>query len=206
MELAIDSVRSLDEASDAVATHAYDLALIDLDDVSVEGAVALPQLRAEAPAMQVLVCGSANNFQAVATAMHNGAHDFILRPMRSEEMRLRILRACSQDSAQAHINVTPADAFGPIKFDHLRGEVLLEGNHVELTPRERSVLQVLVRSNGNIVSKDTIADKVFSMDDEADPKAIETYIHRLRRKVRHPLLKIETVRGLGYRLNSNVDV
>lgn len=47
-----------------------------------------------------------------------------------------------------------------------------------------------------------IASRVFSLDDDADPKAIETYIHRLHRKTAHPALAIETVRGLGYRLRT----
>jgi DNA-binding response OmpR family regulator len=89
---------------------------------------------------------------------------------------------------------------GPLKLQVNTGEVSLDGRSVELTPRERAVLQILLRESGNAVSKDYIASRIFSMDDDATPSAIETYVSRLRRKTAHPDIQIRTVHGLGYLL------
>jgi DNA-binding response OmpR family regulator len=89
---------------------------------------------------------------------------------------------------------------GPLRLQVNTGEVSLDGRSIEVTPRERAVLQILLRERGNVVSKPYIASRVFSMDDDATPSAIETYVSRLRRKVAHPGIQIRTVHGLGYLL------
>ena len=63
-----------------------------------------------------------------------------------------------------------------------------------------TVLAILLRETGKAVGKDYIASRIFSMDNEATPAAIETYISRLRRKLAHPGIQIRTVHGLGYLL------
>ena len=61
---------------------------------------------------------------------------------------------------------------------------------------------MLLRRCGKVVSKEQIAESVFSFDDDASPSAIEIYVHRLRKKLDHPRLNIRTVRGLGYLLDA----
>ena len=74
-------------------------------------------------------------------------------------------------------------------------------NHpLELTPRERSVLELLMRKNGRVMSKENIANHIFNFDDEADISSIEIYIHRLRKKLSKSNVAITTKRGLGYLL------
>jgi two-component system, OmpR family, response regulator TctD len=205
MMLAVDGVQSVEAAGDALAANPYDLAILDLDEVPAETIDDLLQLRCAHPGLQFLVCGSGGSLTAVAAAMENGAHDFILRPMQPDELRIRIMRASTGGALGPPRRGERRDVLGPLFLDLVQGEVMLEGKALQLTPRERSVLQVLMRARGNVVSKDQIASRVFSLDDEADPKAIETYIHRLRRKTAHPALAIETVRGLGYRLRTYED-
>jgi DNA-binding response OmpR family regulator len=59
----------------------------------------------------------------------------------------------------------------------------------------------LLRNRGRVVAKEDIASRVFSMDEEVAPQAIETYVHRLRRKTKHPGISIKTMRGVGYLLD-----
>jgi DNA-binding response OmpR family regulator len=73
---------------------------------------------------------------------------------------------------------------------------------VELTTREVSLLEFLLRHAGDVVSKRQILDHVWDFDFEGDPNIVEVYVGHLRRKVDHPFGRaaIETVRGAGYRL------
>ena len=77
------------------------------------------------------------------------------------------------------------------------------GAALALTPREHAVLEVLISRAGRVVSKEKLFDEVFSLVDDANPDAIEIYIHRLRKKLIRTgaeAVAITTLRGLGYLL------
>ena len=76
---------------------------------------------------------------------------------------------------------------------------------MELSPRERSVLETLIRQNGAVISKERIAQHVFSFDDDAGVSSIELYVHRLRKKLVDTNVGIVTKRGLGYLLQLTRD-
>lgn len=131
---------------------------------------------------------------AFSRLLNGSADDFILKPVRPGELEARIrlsLRSGSRPLASAL-------TAGPIKLDLVTQDVWLAGESVELTARERSVLKVLVSHCGSIVSKDFIASRVLSIDDETAIEIIEVYVHRLRKKLVHPDCSIRTVRGQGY--------
>lgn len=200
MAVSMDAVNSIESAQDALAANTYDLTVWDVDAVEPAAVSRLPALRAGSPDMRILVCGSGATLTVLAEAVAKGADDFILRPVRPDELRIRVQQITARSperSACLHQSVTE---FGPLRLDTAQGEALLDGKPLSLTPRERSVLQVLIRACGNVVSKDHIASRVFSLNDDAGPQSIETYVHRLRRKAEHPAIAIQTLRGLGYRL------
>jgi two-component system response regulator TctD len=202
MVVTVDAVGSVECAFDALGANSYDLAIWDVDAVGAEAIEKLPDLRARAPEMQILVCGSSETLSAVIAAIEKGADDFILRPIRPEELRIRIQHASARLPEQVSSKDQLVAEFGPLRLDITQGAVSLDGKPLSLTPRERSVLQVLIRARGNVVSKDHIASRVFALADDAGPQSIETYVHRLRRKADHPAIAIETLRGLGYRLTT----
>jgi two-component system response regulator TctD len=70
-----------------------------------------------------------------------------------------------------------------------------------LTPRERAVLEMLIRQVGRSVTKQALAQSLFSFDEDVSTEAIEIYVHRLRKKLEHSTAQVMTLRGLGYLLN-----
>lgn len=202
LEAVVDTAASIDCAANALAVEVYDIALWDADE-GVDGDVKrIKEIRARYPSMALLVCGSCATSGKLIAAMQTGAHDFILKPVRLPELRLRMgciaAKSAVDDPAANQLAIT----LGPLGLDLVRGEVRLDGELLELTPRERAVLSVLIRNKGSLVSKEKIASRVFSMNDEATSRSIETYIHRLRRKLARQDIQINTVRGLGYRLEA----
>src|SRR5262249_56150837 len=117
-------------------------------------------------------------------AVEGGGDDFLIKPIDPAELRLRVHNLSARRSDRAVLEC------GPLKLHVNTGEVSLDGKPVDVTPRERAVLQILLRESGAAVGKDYIASRVFSMDNEATPAAIETYVSRLRRKLAHPPLPI----------------
>ncbi len=191
---AIDVVTSIDEAWAAVSINVYDVLVVDIDTVAVDAFIR--KLRIECPGLRVIVLGSRDAMDRIATAMRRGADEFLIKPIDFEELRLR---ASGLGSVRKE-RQTAALACGPLRLQLHTRDVSLDGHPVNLSPRERAVLQVLLRERGKVVSKDYIASRIFSIDDEARPSAIETYVSRLRRKTAHPHLEIRTVHGVGYLL------
>jgi two-component system response regulator TctD len=194
IDFAVDKAASVEEAVEALAVNAYDLLVADLD--AIEGGVA-PLLRAarvSSPQVRLLVMAARERMDSVAMALEHGADDFVVKPVDPAELRLRVHNLSARRSERAVLEC------GPLKLHLDTGEVSLDGKPLEVTPRERAVLQILLRESGKAVGKDYIASRIFSMDNEATPAAIETYVSRLRRKLAHPHVQIRTVHGLGYML------
>jgi two-component system response regulator TctD len=89
---------------------------------------------------------------------------------------------------------------GDLRFAGSTRQFFIGGEPLALTPREHAVLEYLVMKVGTTVSKATLSESVFGFDDEADPTAIEIYVHRLRKKLERSSAQIATLRGLGYLL------
>ena len=186
---------TIEEAWAAVAVNAYDLLIIDLDTVPVGDDAFIRKLRTESPAIRVIVLAGRAALDQIALALDQGADEFLIKPLDFEELRLRASGFAARKEAGGG-----ALACGPLRLQLHTRDVSLDGRPVNLSPRERAVLQVLLRERGKVVSKDYIASRIFSIDDDARPSAIETYVSRLRRKTAHPRLEIRTVHGIGYLL------
>jgi DNA-binding response OmpR family regulator len=195
-DFAVDKVVSVEEAQAALAVNGYDLLVADLDSLDEDAGGFLRSARSGDAGLRLLVLAGRDRLDAIAAALGNGADDFLIKPIDPGELRLR-LNGLSGRRGGKGANVLE---YGPLRLHLETRDVSLDGKSVELTPRERAVLQILMREGGSVVSKDYIASRIFSMDDNAAPSAIETYVSRLRRKVAHPGLQIRTMHGLGYLL------
>jgi DNA-binding response OmpR family regulator len=197
MDFAVDRVSSSDEAHAALAVNGYDLVIADLDALPEDAGAFLRTARAANGDARLMVLAGRERLGSIAAALDQGADDFLVKPVDPEELRLRVSSLARRRNSEKAATVLEC---GPLKLQVNTGYFSLDGKSVELTPRERAVLQILLRENGNVVGKAYIASRVFSMDDEAAPSAIETYVSRLRRKLAHPRIQIRTVHGLGYLL------
>ena len=89
---------------------------------------------------------------------------------------------------------------GDLGFNTNTREFQIADKPLALTPRERAVLELLARKAGSTVTKQALAQSLFSLDEDVSIDAIEIYVHRLRKKLEHSSAKIMTLRGLGYLL------
>jgi two-component system, OmpR family, response regulator TctD len=199
MDFAVDKVVTADDAQAALAVNGYDLLVADLDSLDEDAGDLLRSARSSDGGLRLLVLAGRDRLDAIAGALAHGADDFQIKPIDPGELRLR-LSGLSARRGGKRANVLE---YGPLRLHLDTRDVSLDGRSIELTPRERAVLQILMRESGSVVSKDYIASRVFSMNSDAAPSAIETYVSRLRRKMAHPGLQIRTVHGLGYLLVHN---
>jgi DNA-binding response OmpR family regulator len=109
------------------------------------------------------------------------------------EARLRALYRRSHGAG-------PEIEHGPLLFDNIGRRAYVNGEPLELSARELSVLEVLLLRIGRVISKDQINNHLCDFDQDLGANAIEVYMHRLRRKLEPAGIVIRTVRGLGYLL------
>jgi DNA-binding response OmpR family regulator len=195
---------SVEHASDGIAgleratTEDFDVVVLDLMLPGLSGVRVCERLRAVKPDLPILVLTAKQGEWDESEALDMGADDFLRKPFSYAVLVAR-LRALLRRAARPGTNLLVA---GELTLD-LEQRRCRRGEHeVELTPREFALLECLVRSHGQTVSKRRLLDEVwdFALDDSSN--ILEVYVGYLRRKIDAPFgcSSIRTVRGVGYRL------
>jgi two-component system OmpR family response regulator len=142
----------------------------------------------------VLVLTARGSWHEKVQGIDGGADDYVSKPFRIEEVLAR-LRALMR-RASGHL--TPEIRAGSVMLDSRRARITLDGAPVKLTSHEFRVLSYLMHHRGRIVSQAEIIEHIYAQDFDRDSNTVEVFIARLRRKLGASF--IETVRGLGYRI------
>ena len=174
----------------------YDLLILDLNLPDADGLEVLRKLRAGGDTTPVLIVSARISIEERVSGLDLGADDYLIKPFDLHEFEARV-RALLRRDKESRI---PLISFGSLNFDQTTREFDTDGQLIELSPRERAVLETLIRQHGTVISKERIAQHVFSFDDDAGVSSIELYVHRLRKKLVDTGVEIITKRGLGYAL------
>ena len=184
------------EADDLLRLADYALVILDLTLPRVGGLKVLKRLRARRSTVPVIVLTADGSLKARISGLDEGADDYLAKPFEVSELEARIRAQLRRSSGQADSVIRCGD----LAFDTLSRAFTLKGRDLALTPREAGLLEQLLRRQGRTSSKAALAETLFGFADEADPSAIEIYVHRLRKKLDGSSVAIATLRGLGYRL------
>jgi two-component system response regulator TctD len=130
--------------------------------------------------------------------LNAGADDFLTKPFALSELEARLMALIRRSRGRAF----PRLRCGPLEFDTGRKAFLLAGEPLSLTPREHAALSALLHKAGQPINKVHLFDKVFNLDSDSSPDAVEVVVHRLRKKLAGSGVQIVTVRGLGYLLEA----
>ena len=197
VEVATDGDEGLWRATEGT----YDLVLLDIMLPGRNGYRICADLRAAGDWTPILMLTAKDGDLDEAEALDTGADDFISKPFSFAVLVARV-RALLRRAADR--TVAPAQV-GDLRIDPTRRRVWRGEREVTLTAREFDVLALLVRREGQVLSKAQILASVWDSDFEGDPNIVEVYVRRLRRKVDEPFRRrsIETVRGAGYRIASD---
>lgn len=192
---AVDHAASLGAAEDCLATAEYDLILLDVMLPDGDGREFLVRSRTRL-SVPVIVLTARSQVSDRVIALDHGADDYITKPFDFSELEARCRAVLRRRGGSARNQITLGDAV----FDPMSGTLSHAGETVDLRNREIRLLEVFARHRGQILSKSQLMDRLFSHDAEVTENAIEVYVGRLRRRIEGMGLRIETVRGLGYRL------
>jgi two-component system OmpR family response regulator len=170
----------------------YDAIVLDLMLPRVGGIEVLDQIRRAGKKTPVLLLTARDAVDERVRGLNHGADDYLTKPFAVEELVAR-LRALIRRAAQ---HPSPAVVIGDLEVDLVARRVRRRGDEVELTGREYSILELLIRQRGTVVPRAVLFDHLYNEDHESMSNAIDVHIASLRRKLGASL--IETRRGLGY--------
>lgn len=183
-------------ATEALRGEPYDALLVDWQLPDGSGLDWLRARRARGDATPALMLTARDRLGDRITGLDSGADDYLVKPFAPEELSAR-LRAVSRRSGAGAAQAR--SRFGPVEIDLAARAAYTQGERAELTAREWTVLEALVLRAGRIVPKADLEKLVHGFDSEVASNALEVHVSALRRKLGRDL--IETVRGLGYRID-----
>lgn len=179
----------------------YDLGIIDIGLPLVDGLSVLKKVRSARPALPLLVLTALDGLEDRVAGLNAGADDYLTKPFDFPELDARIRALLRRTQRPGDAAPTPApQQWAKLSFDREARRAQLDGQPLELSPREWLLLDLLLTQRERVVTKDQIAQAWAVDASESGPSSLEVYIHRLRRKLEGSGLGIRTVRGLGYLL------
>lgn len=191
----VDWVRDGLAAERELRSGDYAAAVLDLGLPGQDGLDVLQAARAADIRTPVLVLTAREAIPARILGLNLGADDYVVKPVDLHELaaRLRSLVRRSHGAAQEMLHM------GALELQPGARRVLWQGDEVAVSTREFDLLHALVRGTGRVLSREQLEQQMYSWGHEVESNAIEVHIHHLRRKLQADA--IQTVRGVGYRVN-----
>jgi two-component system OmpR family response regulator len=181
-------------AEAAVEHEAFDLVILDLGLPVVSGLDVLRHLRERGATVPILILSASAGVDSRVRSLDLGADDYMVKPFALAELTARV-RALGRRERRPAGEIVRR---GSLTVDVAGHTATIDGKKVDLSARELSLLELLLRSHGRLVSKSQLVDHLLSFGSEVGRNAIEVYIHRIRRKIESAAVRITTVPGMGY--------
>jgi DNA-binding response OmpR family regulator len=201
---AVDVCDGVASAWGALRAERFDAVLLDLGLPDGDGAELLGRLRLSPapgsatatalpdPSTPVLIVTARDQVHQRIAGLDQGADDYLAKPFDMDELDARLRALLRRAAGRA----SPTIRHGDIQLDPAARTVHQGGRLVEMSPREFSVLLVLLEARGRVLSRQQIEERLYSWDAAIESNAVEVHIHHLRRKLGSA--SIQTMRGVGY--------
>jgi len=196
--LTVDTLHDGVAADLALRSEDYALAILDVGLPRLDGFEVLRQLRERRQTLAVLILTARSEVGDRVRGLNLGADDYLAKPFELSELEARV-NALLRRSLMGGERLQRC---GSLVYDLTDRRFTLDDTPLQLPSREHAVLENLISRPGRLLNKEQLASKVFGLDQDASPEAIEIYISRLRRKLDGSSVRIVTFRGLGYLLEA----
>jgi two-component system, OmpR family, copper resistance phosphate regulon response regulator CusR len=192
----VDGLASGIDGLDAARARDYDMIVLDVMLPGKDGWQVLDQLRLEDAHTPIVMLTARDAVEYRVRGLNAGADDYVVKPFAFSELLARVHGILKRRKP----TVSDFLEIDDLKIDPRRFEVSRAGHPINLTSKEFALLELLVRQQGNVLTRTYIAEQVWDMSFDGDSNVVEVNIRRLRAKIDdlHPRKLIHTVRGRGY--------
>ncbi len=191
----VEHAKDVSTAKSLISGSAFSLAIIDMQLPDGNGfEVSSILTDKKVPVIFLTVVDDENQ---IVKAFDGGAEDYIVKPFRIRELLARVKRTLEHHQG----NFSKLITVGKTQIDTEAGKVYADGKPVELTALEYRVLLIFATNKGTLLSRNQILDKIWDMDGNfVEDNTLTVYIKRVREKL-GDAINIETIRGIGYRVD-----
>lgn len=190
----VDKAFDGDEGHFLGDTEPYDAIILDLGLPQMDGLSVLERWRRDGHTTPVLILTARDRWSDKVAGIDAGADDYVAKPFHMEEVLARVRALVRRAAGLASNEIS----IGDIVLDTKAGKVTKNGMSVKLTSHEFRLLSYLMHHKGRVISRTELVEHLYDQDFDRDSNTIEVFVGRLRKKFGSKM--IETVRGLGYRL------
>lgn len=191
---AVDVANDGEEGHFLGDTEPYDAVVLDLGLPLIDGVSVLQKWRADGKTFPVLILTARDQWSEKVAGFDAGADDYLTKPFHVEELMAR-LRALLRRAAG---HTTDTIELGDLMVDNRAARAFVDGMAIKLTSHEFRLLSYMAAHKGRVISRTELVEHIYDQDFDRDSNTIEVFVGRLRKKIGTE--RIETVRGLGYRL------
>ena len=197
---AVDNAETLDAAAACLGVVSYDAAILDLNLPDGDGLTLLRTVRKQGSNLPVLLLTARDAPEDRVLGLNAGADDYLIKPFHMPELIARLRALLRRPTAALGVKLT----LGNLVLDTTSRAVRVDNAEVGLSVRETSVLEILLRQQGTVVTRELMEQRLYSFDAQLGSNALEVLIHRLRRRLQDvgATVVIHTVRGVGYLMAS----
>lgn len=193
---AVDCVHDGPSAEALTAVERFDLVILDLNLPEMDGLAVLNVMRARSNPAAVMILTARGAAEDRVRGLDLGADDYMAKPFDVREFEARVRSLLRRQAGLRSATVT----LGTVSLDLTTRQFFASDQPLDLPPRERALLELLLTRAGKVVTKEAIVQSLTSLEDMLSDNAIEQYISRLRRRIAAFGLSLRTVRGIGYLL------
>jgi two-component system copper resistance phosphate regulon response regulator CusR len=192
----VDLIGTGDEGERMAAAGNYDLIILDMRLPGKSGLEVLNDLRGRGFERPVLVLTAQDAIDAKVETLRAGADDYVTKPFAFEELLARVEAL----SRRPRVLASPALKVADLELNLDTREVTRQGNPIELTPKEYTVLEYLMRHAGRVMSRTLITEYAWGYHFDPGTNIVDVVINHLRKKIdaSHSMKLIHTFRGVGY--------
>ena len=193
---AVDVAYDGEEGFHLAAMNEYDMIILDWMLPKMDGLEVLSRLRDKKVSTPILLLTAKDEVDDKVTGLNRGADDYLTKPFAFSELlaRIRSLLRRGQAETQTELKV------GDLLLDMVSHKVSRDGEEIELTGKEYSLLEYFMRNEGKVLTRTMIAEHVWDYNFDTFTNVIDVYVNHLRKKIdkKYPAKLLHTLRGVGY--------
>jgi two-component system response regulator TctD len=195
----LDWAGSVEQTERNLSFDDFDLLILDINLPGRSGYQLLQSLRAQGRRIPVLVLTARAEVDDRVSALDLGADDYLVKPFDFRELAARCRALLRRERGDASNQMQ----YGNLSYDLAAHTVRINDQPVDLRPREIQLLELFLNNLDRILTKDDIANRLYTFNEAYTPNAIEQALTRLRKQLADSTLIIKTIRGLGYLAHVN---
>jgi heavy metal response regulator len=193
---AVDVACDGEEGYDLASMNQYDMIILDLMLPKMDGLEVLTRLRDNRVNTPILLLTAKDSVEDRVTGLNKGADDYLTKPFAFSELLARIRSLLRRGQAETKTELKVGD----LSLDLVSHKVNRNGEEIELTGKEYSLLEYFMRNEGKVLTRTMIAEHVWDYNFDTFTNVIDVYVNHLRKKIdkNYPAKLLHTLRGVGY--------